>query len=61
MANPIQFLKDVKNELGKVIWPTRRQTIKMTAYVIGISIFVAVVLGAIDFGLTSLLQKFILR
>lgn len=61
MANPIQFLKDVKNELTKVIWPTRQQTIKMTLYVIAISIFVAVILGAADYGLTTLLQKFVLR
>lgn len=61
MANPLQFLKDVKNELGKVIWPTRQQTIKMTLYVIGISVFVAIALGLVDLGLTTLLQKFILR
>lgn len=61
MANPIQFLKDVKNELSKVIWPTRSQTVRMTIYVIGISVFVAIALGLVDFGLTTLLQKFILK
>ena len=61
MARPIQFLKEVKSELTKVIWPTRAQTIRMTLYVIGISLLVAVILGAVDFGLTELLEKFILE
>ena len=61
MAKPIQFLKEVKSELTKVIWPTRAQTIRMTLYVIGISLLVAVILGAVDFGLTELLEKFILE
>ena len=61
MAKPIQFLKDVKNEMTKVIWPSRAQTVKMTLYVIGVSIFVALILGLADYGLTSLLERFVLR
>ncbi|OGE86646.1 MAG: preprotein translocase subunit SecE [Candidatus Doudnabacteria bacterium RIFCSPHIGHO2_02_FULL_46_11] len=60
MANPIHFIKDVKNELTKVIWPSRQQTIKMTLYVIAISLFVAVILGAIDYGLSEVLERFVL-
>ncbi|MBX4204614.1 MAG: preprotein translocase subunit SecE [Candidatus Doudnabacteria bacterium] len=56
MANPIQFIKEAKNELQKVIWPTRRETINITLGVIGISLFVAAILGAADFGLTKLIE-----
>jgi preprotein translocase SecE subunit len=56
MANPIQFIKEAKNELTKVIWPTRRETIKITLGVIGISLVVAAILGASDFGLTKLIE-----
>ena len=58
---PIQFIKDVKNELAKVIWPTRAQTVRMTLYVIGISVLVALILGAVDYGLTELLERFVLK
>ena len=61
MAKPIQFIKEVRTELGKVIWPSREQTIKMTLAVIIMALFVAIALGAIDYGLTELLQKFILK
>jgi preprotein translocase subunit SecE len=56
MANPIQFIKEAKNELTKVIWPTRRETIRMTVGVIAISLVVAAILGAADFGLTKLIE-----
>jgi preprotein translocase subunit SecE len=56
MANPIQFIKEAKNELQKVIWPTRRETINITLGVIAISLIVAAVMGAADFGLTKLIE-----
>ena len=56
MTNPIQFIKEAKNELMKVVWPSRRETIRMTLGVIIISVLVAVILGAADFGLTKLFE-----
>jgi len=56
MTNPIQFLKEAKNELQKVVWPTRRETLRITIAVIILSLAVAVVLGAADFGLTELFE-----
>ena len=57
----IDFLKDVKVELSKVNWPTRDQTIQYTAVVVGVSLFLAVFLGLVDFGLESALSKLILK
>ncbi len=33
MANPVQFLQQVRQEAGKVSWPSRRETIITTAMV----------------------------
>jgi preprotein translocase subunit SecE len=61
MANPIHFLKDVKNEMTKVVWPTPKQAARMTIQVIIISLLVAVILGATDYGLNELMSKFVLE
>lgn len=53
MINPIQFLREVKSELTKVVWPTRRETLKITFAVIGLSVGVALFLGLVDYGLTK--------
>jgi preprotein translocase SecE subunit len=51
-----QFLSEVKNELAKVVWPTRAETFKYTLTVILFSIGVAIILGAFDFGLLKLFE-----
>ncbi len=56
-----EFFRDVKAELSRVDWPTRRQTVKYTSVVIGLSLFVAIYLGALDAVFTFMLNKFILR
>jgi len=45
----VQYLKDAKTELKKVTWPTKKETTKHTLIVIGVSLGVAVFLGALDF------------
>ncbi len=61
MINKIkQYFIDSINELKKVIWPTKKETIKKTSQVIFFSFFVAIFLGIIDYGLTKLLEKFVL-
>jgi len=47
-ANPVTFFKEAKIELGKVIWPTRAETIRLTAVVIGISVAVGLIIGGLD-------------
>jgi preprotein translocase subunit SecE len=55
----LRFLVEVKNELYKVTWPSRNDTIKLTAIVIGISIGVGIYLGALDLMFTELLKLLI--
>lgn len=55
------FFKEVRSELSKVVWPSRKDTIRYTISVIIFSLAVAIVLGAADYGLLvgveKLLQK----
>lgn len=46
--------------MKKVNWLSRRDTLKYTLIVIGVSTAVAVFLGSLDFVLTILLNKFVL-
>ncbi len=55
----INYLKESKEELKKVSWPTRQTTINHTLVVIGVSLAVAIFLGGIDFLLSLALQVFI--
>lgn len=54
MPNPLQFLREAKNELFKVVWPARRDILRITIVVVIISLIVALFLGAVDFGLVKL-------
>lgn len=56
IANSIQFLREVRVELKKVTWPTRKQTIGSTIAVIVLVLIISLFLGLIDIGLSSLLQ-----
>lgn len=48
MIKIISFIKEAREELKKVSWPTKEQTIKYTGIVIGISLAVALFLGVLD-------------
>ncbi|OGN28701.1 MAG: preprotein translocase subunit SecE [Candidatus Yanofskybacteria bacterium RIFCSPLOWO2_01_FULL_49_25] len=61
MERIIAFLRDVRVELAKVTWPTRRETVQYTLVVIGMGIGMALLLGVFDLLFQTLLQKFILH
>ncbi len=52
----LQFLREVKVELKKVTWPTRKQTLGSTAVVIVLVMIISLFLGIVDFGLSHLLR-----
>jgi len=54
------FLKEVRLEMKKVNWPTRKEAVKYTLIIIGVSVAVAAFLGGLDYLFTTLLNKFIL-
>ena len=55
-----QFLREVKIELKKVTWPSRKETLASTAVVIVLVIIISAFLGLVDMGLSSLI-RFVLR
>jgi len=61
MAKLTEFLKDVKTELGRVSWPTKKQTAQYTAVVIIMSIAVAAFLTAWDSIFSFILNKLLIR
>lgn len=54
-ARIITYFREAKDELQKVVWPSRKDTVNHTLLVIGISLFVALVLGLFDIGLSYVL------
>lgn len=56
MNKLVQYFKDSKLELKKVVWPTQKQTINHTMLVIGFSVALALFLGVIDLGLSELVK-----
>ncbi|MEK9174972.1 MAG: preprotein translocase subunit SecE [Patescibacteria group bacterium] len=55
----IKYLKETRTELSKVNWPNRQDTIRFTATVILVSLFVAIALGGFDYLFRALLFVFI--
>jgi len=55
-----EFLKEVKLEMKKVNWPTRKETIKYTLIVVGLCVATAIFLGGLDAVFQFLLNNFII-
>jgi preprotein translocase subunit SecE len=51
-----QFLREVKIELKKVTWPTRKQTMGSTVVVLILVAIISLFLGLVDLGLSSLVR-----
>ncbi len=54
-----QFLKEVKQEIKKVTWPTRAETFRYSLMVIIASLVVAMYLGGLDYVVANILEMFI--
>jgi preprotein translocase subunit SecE len=51
-----QFLREVKVELKKVTWPSRKQTVGSTVVVIVLVMLISLFLGVVDLGISSLIR-----
>ncbi len=58
---PVSFFKEVREELKKVVWPTKEEVIRLTGVVILVSVIVGLFLGGADFILTKLIEVLIIR
>ncbi|MDP3973384.1 MAG: preprotein translocase subunit SecE [Candidatus Daviesbacteria bacterium] len=61
MPNIFGFLKEVREELDKVVWPTREQTLRYTILVVLVALAVGAFLGGLDYILTILQAAIIER
>jgi preprotein translocase subunit SecE len=50
------FFESVKLELGKVTWPTRKETVSTTGVVVVIVFLISIYLGACDIVLAKLMR-----
>jgi preprotein translocase subunit SecE len=57
---PVQFLQEVIGELKKVTWPSREETMKLTAVVIALSVIVGIFIGGLD-ALLIQIQKIVFK
>ena len=54
---PFTYISEIVNELKKVVWLTRREIVYLTGLVLIITIIMGIILGALDFGFTELVDK----
>ncbi|NCN07224.1 preprotein translocase subunit SecE [Candidatus Falkowbacteria bacterium] len=59
MNKLVQYIRDSKNEVKKVTWPTKKEVKQHTILVIVISLAVAFFLGLADFILTKVIEQII--
>jgi preprotein translocase subunit SecE len=56
LTRALQFLREVKIELKKVTWPTRKQTMGSTLVVIVLVMIISLFLGLVDLGLSTVVR-----
>ncbi len=56
-----QFLREVKTELKKVTWPSRKDTLSGTVIVLVTVFVIAIFLGVVDSGLSNLIKMLLKR
>jgi preprotein translocase subunit SecE len=55
----VQYFKETRAELRKVTWPTRQEALNLTGIVLAVTIFMAALLGLLDFLFAKLFALFI--
>lgn len=54
-TNPFQFIQQVRTEVGKVVWPTRREVMLTTIMVFILAAITATFFSLVDLGIRSAL------
>lgn len=62
MTNPLQFIQQARAEVGKVVWPSRREVLLTTVMVFILAALTAVFFAMVDiiirYGLNTVLGMF---
>ncbi|MEL0285617.1 MAG: preprotein translocase subunit SecE, partial [Paracoccaceae bacterium] len=56
ITKPARFIQQVRSEVSKVVWPTRREVLLTTVMVFIMSAIAALFFGLVDLGIRSGLQ-----
>ncbi|MFA7705675.1 MAG: preprotein translocase subunit SecE [Candidatus Omnitrophota bacterium] len=56
IAKPVNFLKEVRAELVKVSWSTRKELLASTVLVITVTGIMTIFIGIVDLGLSRFLS-----
>jgi len=56
MTNPIQFIQQVRAEVSKVVWPTRREVFLTTIMVFIMAALTAIFFALVDIAIRTGLQ-----
>ena len=54
-TTPLQFIQQVRVEVGKVVWPSRREVVLTTIMVFIMAALTATFFSLVDFGIRSAL------
>ena len=52
-TNPVQFIQQVRSEVSKVVWPSRREVLLTTAMVLVMATVLAIFFSLVDFAIRS--------
>lgn len=55
-TNPAQFIQQVRSEVGKVSWPSRREVLLTTIMVLILAAFAAMFFSLTDWGIRSAIE-----
>lgn len=55
----VRYFKETRAELRKVTWPTRQEALNLTGIVLAVTIFMAALLGLLDFLFAKLFALFL--
>ena len=60
MTKAIQFLSEVKGEVKKVTWPSKKEAMGGTAVVLMVVLIMAIFLGVVDLLLSKIIEAILL-
>jgi preprotein translocase subunit SecE len=55
----VRYLRQTRGELRKVTWPTRQESQRLTAIVLGVTALMAIFLGLLDFIFGNIVQSLV--
>jgi preprotein translocase subunit SecE len=55
----VRYFRETRGEIRKVTWPTREESRRLTAIVLGVTTVMALFLGILDFIFSNLIQELV--